>query len=327
MGDTTVSSNYRTTTTYTADDAGRAGAPGQVGSDAQVGAGASGNSASGGDLSHIGSGGAQGAGGTALSGEQLAQLLAMNETSFAALAASGNDYSEISRLLGSLLIEFAQQQRESAMNQRSLGYEKAKTELLGQAGKLEDAAKKMKDGALTSLIVGVVTAAVSMVASSVSLGGQVKGIAKANTALKNIDTAQQGLNDATNTAKIAKGLGSNRNFDTDLNFHQSQVKTAQVENDALGASTQRFAAVGQIGEQIGGMGRASASGSEGLMQAEAKSMEADGSRFAAEATVQQQKADMGKEVQQAAEEMIRQIINFVKDLQDSEVEMMRAVTR
>jgi hypothetical protein len=62
-------------------------------------------------------------------------------------------------------------------------------------------------------------------------------------------------------------------------------------------------------------------------QAKSKEAEAEGAKYAAEAQQAAQQAQMSAEVIKAMNEMMQQIINFLKELREAEVEQMKALTK
>jgi hypothetical protein len=97
--------------------------------------------------------------------------------------------------------------------------------------------------------------------------------------------------------------------------------------DIANGYTQVFQAANAIGT-AGGQGiNAGGTSTDTKAQAEAKKLEAQGSRDAAEAQEAQQQADSKKQMEEALNDMIKQIINFLKELREAEVDAMRALTK
>lgn len=95
---------------------------------------------------------------------------------------------------------------------------------------------------------------------------------------------------------------------------------ATAANGISGAFSSMAQSVGQIGQA--GSGYASTSS-----QAKAKEYEAQGQIDAAESQTQQSIADIKKEAQDTLNEMVKSIINFLKELQDAKAQQMQAMTR
>jgi hypothetical protein len=64
-----------------------------------------------------------------------------------------------------------------------------------------------------------------------------------------------------------------------------------------------------------------------MFGAEEKKTEAEGKEFEAKAQFDQSEADKAKDVQQAFEDTIKQLIAFLKDMQDSKANQMAALTK
>jgi hypothetical protein len=62
-------------------------------------------------------------------------------------------------------------------------------------------------------------------------------------------------------------------------------------------------------------------------QADAKNIEAEGSIDAAEAQEAQAAADIKKEIQQGLDDLIKAIINFLKELKEAQVNQMQSLTK
>lgn len=195
---------------------------------------------------------------------------------------------DIAKFLGRALIEFAAEQRKNALDERMAAREAAKAELMSQAGKMEAAAEKMMTGAITNLVMGVAAGAISIAGGIASSVGSFAAIGKMSAAMKS--GSDQAFKSAEALSTAFSGIGS---------------------------------AVRSGGDMIGAGGR----GAEGITQAEAKKTEAEGSRDAADAQFQQQTADLKKDIQQQMDEMIKQIINFLKEMREAEVDAMRALTK
>lgn len=232
------------------------------------------------------------------------------------------DYSQITSLIGKMMIQFAASQREQALNQRLMGYEQAKNAALDQAGELTKSAEKMDKGANISMGMAIGFGALSLAGSAVSLGKQVSSMRKADAAAKNVDDASEKLRNLkqlqNNTGDDLKGAISNAKQD----LMSAQAKSGGIEHK-IGA----YKSAGELVSRFGDMGSRTGQSIDTKEQAKAKQDEAQGSRDAAESTIAQQRADQAKEVQQARDDMVKAILNFIKEMQDSKVEMMRAITR
>ena len=93
------------------------------------------------------------------------------------------------------------------------------------------------------------------------------------------------------------------------------------------SNAQMYASFGQVGSTANDIARGTGSSTDSQLQAQAKRQEAQGSRDAARAQFEEQVAERRKAMEDALNDMIKQIIAFLKDLQDAKVDGMRAMTR
>lgn len=82
-----------------------------------------------------------------------------------------------------------------------------------------------------------------------------------------------------------------------------------------------------IGGALKSIGDAAANAINSSLQAAAKLDQAQGSEHAAEAEEIKAKGDLAKELGDAMEDMIKAIINFLKELKDAQAEQMRSLTK
>ncbi|WP_298958089.1 hypothetical protein [uncultured Methylobacterium sp.] len=85
--------------------------------------------------------------------------------------------------------------------------------------------------------------------------------------------------------------------------------------------------VGTVAGTFGGLGQGMSGYHSTSAQATAKEQEAQGAIAAAMAQDKQATADFKKEAQQALDDMVRSIINFLKELSDAKAQQMQALTR
>lgn len=248
---------------------------------------------------------------------------------------------DVSRFLARVMIELAADQRENALNDRLAARESAKGELLSQADQMDKAASKMKAGAQTQMITGIIAgsvAAVGAVGSAAGTASQIGKMGQAKTATQTASKqASQAADDVNQAQKIATRVGTNADkaktqniLHTTKQAHataEEAQKTAQKTFEIATAKSQLFTTLGQVGHAVGETVRSGGSGTDQRLQAEAKEAEAEGSRDAAEAQYAQQTADMKKDMQESMNDMIKQIINFIKEMREAEVEAMRALTK
>lgn len=153
---------------------------------------------------------------------------------------------------------------------------------------LEGQAETMRVSAVTQLVVSVV----SVAASAVSAGVSFAGAAKAGKIAA--DAAETGANGATEAAT------------------------------ALNTKAQTVAAKSQSVSGMIGLSNTSGEATGGMIT---KNVEADGQELAAKSQTEQSNADLAKTVMDDFKELVRSIIQFLKDMQQSEVDRMAMTTR
>ena len=198
-------------------------------------------------------------------------------------------------VLARLMVELAALQRKSALDARLEAREEAKNTALDAAGKLDDAAKEIRTGAVIALVLTIVASVVSIIMSAVSI----KGAAGAASTSKEAGAAAKAGN---------QGLSSSLNS-------QAGAQSARAQSMATLGTT--FSQLLQAGGKFG----------EAEMQAQQKETEAEGARLNALAEMIRGEGDIDKEVFQALDELIKAIINFVKERLEAEVNEMAAITR
>lgn len=240
--------------------------------------------------------------------------------------------------LARAMIEQAGEQRKSALENRLTSREVARGELLGQAQQMKDAAAQMMSGAIVALVMTVVMSAVSLAAAGVSVGmtaknlGQMKDPAATMTNLDKVKTEK--MNDILKTD--FKGVKFDKLPEADqvqvmsrvnASFDKVGFDTAQATMQMLGQKVQQATNIGTIGQTVNQLGQGVGNAASSITQAQAKELEAKGSIFAAQAQYEEGRADASKEVQQALDEMVKSIINFLKELQEAKANQMQALTK
>jgi len=248
---------------------------------------------------------------------------------------------DLAKLLARVMIEQASEQRQNALNDRLAARETAKGELMSQAQQMDNAAAKMMSGALTSIITAAIGGAISIGGSLTGALGTMSQLGKMGTQAKATETATKQMSQAndeiSNLSKLMKGTTDPKELSS-LNQKLDAAKNAQqAASTAQQSSSNLFNVANTKSSMIGGFGQAGSSlgdttsrtgaGADARQQAEAKGMDAQGARDAADAQVAQQQADLKKELQDSLSDMIKQIINFIKELKEAEVDAMRALTK
>ncbi len=200
--------------------------------------------------------------------------------------------SNAARLLGRLMIELGAQQRQDALESRLLARSVAQTELEAGADQLREAAQSTKDGAKAALITSSVMSSVAIGVSAGAGAASVSG------------------------AKTAHGYQGNK-----AEFQFSDAGLASAKMGAYGQGG-NGGAQGLNGLGNAGSGFASAGGQAGSQEAQARQSE-----LQASAEVTKGEKDLEANEQQALQEFVSQIIQFIKELRDAEVEQLAVVTR
>ncbi|WP_181705336.1 type III secretion system translocon subunit SctB [Chthonobacter rhizosphaerae] len=259
---------------------------------------------------------------------------AMAGRSLEDLWASSTSSDVIRSLLGRLAVEQATSQRQAALNERTLSRQEAKSALLGQAGEMENAAKEMMRGAVLSLALAVTASAISIIGAVASIGGSLKNVAgKMNTdgaagAGKAAGTADSVGDAAKDLGKpgseaVSKAAGT---MDAVGDAAKETAKASSGWRNLSGLEKALFV-TDKIANPAGGVFSAAGNFLKAESDARGKELEAKGMRLSAEAQDLQADADRAKELQQAAEDLLKAIIAFLKELQEAEVNAMQAMTR
>ena len=226
-------------------------------------------------------------------------------------AASISSFMELAtdvNILGKLMIIHANESRKEAMDQRLQARESAKTELLAQAGQDHDAADKMRSSAVVALVMSVV----SVVVSAISIGFAVRSTAQAGAKLNSLERPEMAEGETTQNAG-AEYTNSKAEYDEGM-------QQVQDLNNRSNVAIQITNMASSIGQSLSGY--FSTTG-----QADAKEDQAKGEEYAALAQDDMAKGDQAKEVFQAADDLVKQIINLLKDLKDSKAQEMASITR
>lgn len=199
--------------------------------------------------------------------------------------------------LASLMIKFAQMGRDDALDQRLSARDQAKSNLEAQADKTREAAVK-------ELVSAVVSFAISVVSAVVSVAGAAKS--------------------AKSGAEAAEHLKDAKSADLTTKTGRLEANLSQKQADVALQSGQQANVQAQVAQQLGG---ATDKVVSTALNTSAKMDQAEGQEKAAEATVDQSKGDMSKKVMDDFEEMIKSAIQFLKEMQRAEVDLMANMTR
>lgn len=267
-------------------------------------------------------------GGVVPAGDIAARLAAVDKAA-RTMADPAFDFSglvgNIAKFLARAMIESAGEQRQNALADRLAARETAKAELISQANKMEKAADKMAAGAITNLVAGVVGGAMSIGGSAFSAVKGMGQLTEMKGVLGSLKTANA---DAVQLGKLEKlAPGMSKLAPDSIAQNRGVLGGLDKQFMALNTQMQVTAAKSQIVTSSGDVTKMLGSTTDARLQAEAKREDAGGARDAADAQVAQQQAELKKDVQDTMNEMIKQIINFLKEMKDAEVDAMRSLTR
>ena len=137
-----------------------------------------------------------------------------------------------------------------------------------------------------------------------------------NLVLTTVSAAITIVSSAISIGQTGIALGS---FDAST---ATQADTAKLS--AIGGKASN---VSQLGGGISSLGSGAANFASTQSQAAAKEIESEGAILAAEAEETKSEGDIAREQQQSLDETTKQLIAFIKELRDAEVEQMAAITR
>jgi len=156
---------------------------------------------------------------------------------------------DLSRLLGEVMIKMAAAQRQDALDSRTMAYAAQKAAALDQAGEIRDAAAKMMQGAITSLVLTSVSSGISVAGGMVAAAGQVKslsGMAKAGGNDQLFKMAEQTSSLFASVNSISRSVG-----DIGSGAGASGSKILDAQSKADEADAQVHAAEGAQAAQAG----------------------------------------------------------------------------
>lgn len=251
----------------------------------------------------------------------------LNRLAAATVAIGGLDAIDstgsLSRLIAQAIYKSAVNQRLNELDTRLLAREVVKTSMHAQADKSRDAAGEARTGAIISIVIAVVSSVVSIVMSAVAIGSASKGLSAAKNSASN--NAQ-----ATKLEAQASGLTDPRQAGLKARFTDQASGLRQTARgfdaaaSAAGSRAQSIATIGGVVNTLGSTGSQSASA---FTQANAKEDEAISQELAAGTEEVRKENDQAESVQKALDDIIRSIIQFLKEYREIENERAAAITR
>lgn len=259
--------------------------------------------------------------------EKLDKALGKLQTANAEVDNYLSDFSEILRYIGAVLIKNAEAMRQSALNDRIAARDSARGALLGQAGKLHEAADKARTLAYTSLALTVAVSLASAALTGVSLRNTLKEssiikttakeVASLKTDIKNLESLHSRVSNPDEVKVLSRKLTEAKSS------IDSITEAARDQREKLQRVSQMADLGNRINSSIGNVTKSA----EAIQQADIRSTEADGNLMGAYAQFDLQKSDTKKDLYDKVVDLIQQSINTYRNLQHSQAEAMRAVTR
>lgn len=238
-----------------------------------------------------------------------------------------SDYSDILKYIGAILIKNATAMRKAALDDRLTARTAARDALLGQSGKLHEAAANTIIFAAISLAVGVAVSLGTVAVSALSLKNatqslqinkmQTKELAQGETTAKGLRSLQSTTTNEEDKLLIGAALAENSARATSISA------SANLKLTELNLGTQRLSLTNSILVSISG----AVTSSQGITNGMIKTNEADGILDASKAQMFQGQADTKKELYDKIVDIIQQSISLYEKMLHSETEAMRAITR
>ena len=197
--------------------------------------------------------------------------------------------------LAALLIMFAASARQNALDDRLASREAAAADMKGQAAESREAAVKQLVAAVVMTVISVASAVVSGIGAAKTVGSTKDAVSSAKGAVDSAKSGKDALAGAQNTAANAAG---------------GKVSHTNMVTQAV---TQGMGAAGQV--------------TEGSLNSSAKMDEADGQELGAEAQIHQSNSDIAKKIMDDLDEAIKAAIQFIKEMQRAETDLMQSMTR
>lgn len=237
------------------------------------------------------------------------------------------DFADILSYIGGILVKNADAMRKSALRDRMAARDAARAALQEQAEKQHEAANSARTLALASFAVTIAVSSLSIAASAFmlknSLGGLklnenlARDLAPHEQTAKGLNLLQASSKNCEHTADIRGAIAETALKIENINrAAMAQQQKLDVNNQMIGTAKQVFEGIGTASRSL-----------ERIPQAEIEHIHADASLDAANAQYLQQLSDIKKDLSEQIANIIQQSINMYKDLQNSQAEAMRAVTK
>lgn len=210
--------------------------------------------------------------------------------------------------IAALLIKLSSMNRENVLDQRLQARAAARSDLEGAATEMKEAAVKQVVAAVVSAVVSAATAVVSVVSAFQSIGKSVDAI-----------KASKEANQMEKIANVAKDSGDKSAPKLTETFKNTSALAEQKTLDARRLS--------DIGGAISKLGGSAGELTSGSLQGASKVDESEAKQREASATDHQAHSDVTKKAMDDLEEMVKSAIQFLKAMQQAEVDLMANLTR
>ena len=244
-------------------------------------------------------------------------------------------------MLATLMVEFSGMQRQQALDQRLASRDAAKSQLEGQAAETREAAIKEIAAAAVSLVMAVVSFAVS-VGGAAKMGKEVKeglGASKdVMNAEKSIGKLEEKLGGIEKKIRIMEGqVDSTAKTDAlkklkvekaatelELTLEKSTSKIKGLEADG---HLKKSDIINQYTNAVNTLVKGLSETISGTLRGSGKLDEAQGQVLAANAEDTQADADALKHFMDSIDDLIHTALEFIQKLNDAEVELMASASR
>lgn len=232
---------------------------------------------------------------------------------------------------------YSEQRHDAVLDRQTLGLA-AQAELMNSAAQLDHEADKMKSAAIVSLVTTCVASAITIATSGVSLlmkgfsiGKEIKALKGEMGAMKDLGRAEESLANIKDVKEMGKvsqatagdeGLAAKQVMNAKSNLKSFEVQAKTAEKWAAVAGS-----IGQIGDAAGKTIAAGGEFNSKMTDSEIKHLEADAKRMDAIAEGFRTQADAKKAIIDALDDMIHQLLSFVKDMSDAKADRMRSIVR
>lgn len=250
-------------------------------------------------------------------------------------AVSGDTATYLAR---AMLKFYSEQRHDAVLDRQMLGLE-AQGAMMASAAQIDKEADKLQTAAVVSLVTTCVASSITIAASAtsavmkgISLGKEVKAMTSEMAATKELG-AEKGLlanvkdfkaieGDPTLLEDLSTAEGSAENR---VAGAESKVIAAKMQGKEAEKLANIGGAIGQIGDASGKVIASAGDFNAKMTDADVKHMEAGSKRLDALAENFRTQADAKKAIVDALDDMIHQVLSFVKDMADAKADRMHSI--